>query len=127
MPRYVFHGPAELERVWRKLADRHGAGHAGERLGRMLGMTAASVTYRRRTGMWKARPGQRIDMISEIRVGDAEARARDALGRFCAYFPARLIGPGERGADRRVASPQKLGQETDPIGSGSCKRDLSAR
>ena len=51
--RYVFHGPEELERVWRELAQAHGARTADEVLAHDLDLAPSSVTYRRRTGMWE--------------------------------------------------------------------------
>ena len=39
-----------------------------------------------RTALDKQRLGQLIDLISNIRVGDAESRAKDVLGRVYEYF-----------------------------------------
>ena len=39
-----------------------------------------------RTALDKQRLGQIIDLISNIRVGDAEARSKDVLGRVYEYF-----------------------------------------
>ena len=43
-----------------------------------------------RPNLDKQRLGQLIDMISNIRVGDAEARSRDVLGRIYEYFLSRF-------------------------------------
>ena len=40
-----------------------------------------------RVALDKQRLGQIIDLISNIRVGDAEARSKDVLGRVYEYFP----------------------------------------
>src|SRR5262245_48525347 len=39
-----------------------------------------------RPGLDKQRLGQLIDMVSNIQVGDAEARSKDVLGRVYEYF-----------------------------------------
>src|SRR5690242_12609689 len=39
-----------------------------------------------RTGLDKARLGQLIDLVSNIKVGDKESRAKDVLGRVYEYF-----------------------------------------
>ena len=43
-----------------------------------------------RPALDKQRLGQLIDMISNIKVGDAEARAQDVLGRVYEYFLSRF-------------------------------------
>ena len=43
-----------------------------------------------REGLDKTRLGQLIDLISNIKVGDEESRARDVLGRVYEYFLARF-------------------------------------
>ena len=40
-----------------------------------------------RPALEKHRLGQLIDMISNIRVGDEDARSKDVLGRVYEYFP----------------------------------------
>ena len=46
------------------------------------------------------RLGQLIDMISNIRVGDAEARSRDVLGRIYEYFLAQFASAeGKKGGE----------------------------
>ena len=48
----------------------------------------------------KQRLGQLIDMIGNIRVGDAEARSRDVLGRVYEYFLSRFASAeGKRGGE----------------------------
>ncbi len=48
----------------------------------------------------KARLGQLIDMVGNIRVGDAESRSRDALGRVYEYFLSQFAGAeGKRGGE----------------------------
>ena len=39
-----------------------------------------------RPALDKQRLGQLIDLVSNIRVGDEDARSRDVLGRVCEYF-----------------------------------------
>ncbi len=46
--------------------------------------------------MDKVRLDQLIDLISNIRIGDAEARAKDVLGRVYEYF---LSQGKDRGVD----------------------------
>ncbi|MEJ5237562.1 MAG: N-6 DNA methylase [Limisphaera sp.] len=43
-----------------------------------------------RPSMGKERPGQLIDLVSTIRVGNAKARARNLLGRVYEYFVGRF-------------------------------------
>ncbi len=48
----------------------------------------------------KVRLGQLIDMVGNIRVGDAESRSRDALGRVYEYFLSQFAGAeGKRGGE----------------------------
>ena len=48
----------------------------------------------------KQRLGRLIDVISNITVGDTEARSRDALGRVYEYFLSRFAGTeGKRGGE----------------------------
>ena len=57
-----------------------------------------------RPALDKQRLGQLIDMIGNIRVGDAEARSRDVLGRVYEYFPL-TVRECRRQARRRVLYP----------------------
>ena len=53
-----------------------------------------------RPNLDKQRLGQLIDMISNIRVGDAEARSRDVLGRIYEYFLSRFASAeGKNGGE----------------------------
>ncbi len=53
-----------------------------------------------RPALDKRRLGQLIDMIGNIRVGDAEARSRDVLGRVYEYFLSRFAdAEGKRGGE----------------------------
>ena len=53
-----------------------------------------------RPALDKQRLGQLIDMISNIRVGDADARSRDVLGRVYEYFLSRFAGAeGKKGGE----------------------------
>ena len=53
-----------------------------------------------RPALDKQRLGQLIDMIGNIRVGDAEARSRDVLGRVYEYFLSQFAGAeGKRGGE----------------------------
>ena len=53
-----------------------------------------------RPALDKQRLGQLIDMIGIIRVGDAEARSRDVLGRVYEYFLSQFAGAeGKRGGE----------------------------
>ena len=46
------------------------------------------------------RLGQLIDLVSNIRVGDAEARSRDVLGRVYEYFLSQFVNAeGKRGGE----------------------------
>jgi type I restriction enzyme M protein len=56
-----------------------------------------------RPALDKTRLGQLIDLISNIRVGDAEARAKDVLGRVYEYFLSVRQRRGQEG--RRVLHP----------------------
>ena len=53
-----------------------------------------------RPALDKRRLGQLIDMISNIRVGDEEARSRDVLGRVYEYFLSRFASAeGKKGGE----------------------------
>lgn len=53
-----------------------------------------------RPALDKARLGQLIDMISNIRVGDEEARAQDVLGRIYEYFLSQFASAeGKKGGE----------------------------
>ncbi len=53
-----------------------------------------------RPALDKQRLGQLIDMIGNIRVGDADARSRDVLGRVYEYFLSGFAGAeGKRGGE----------------------------
>ncbi len=53
-----------------------------------------------RPALDKQRLGQLIDMIGNIRVGDAEARSRDVLGRVYEYFLSRFANAeGKKGGE----------------------------
>ena len=53
-----------------------------------------------RPALDKQRLGQLIDMVGNIRVGDAEARSRDVLGRVYEYFLSRFASAeGKRGGE----------------------------
>ena len=53
-----------------------------------------------RPALDKQRLGQLIDMISNIQIGDAEARAQDVLGRVYEYFLSRFASAeGKRGGE----------------------------
>ena len=53
-----------------------------------------------RPALDKQRLGQLIDMIGNIRVGDAEARSRDVLGRVYEYFLSRFASAeGKKGGE----------------------------
>ena len=53
-----------------------------------------------RPNLDKQRLGQLIDMISNIRVGDAEARSHDVLGRIYEYFLSRFASAeGKNGGE----------------------------
>jgi type I restriction enzyme M protein len=53
-----------------------------------------------RPALDKTRLGQLIDMISNIRVGDAESRARDVLGRVYEYFLSQFASAeGKKGGE----------------------------
>ena len=58
-----------------------------------------------RPALDKQRLGQSTAMIGDIRVGDAEARSRDTLGRVYEYFPLAVCElPMARGA--AIATPR---------------------
>ncbi|MBI4528879.1 MAG: SAM-dependent DNA methyltransferase, partial [Deltaproteobacteria bacterium] len=53
-----------------------------------------------RPGLDKQRLGQLIDMISNIRVGDAESRSKDMLGRIYEYFLSQFAtAEGKKGGE----------------------------
>ena len=53
-----------------------------------------------RPALDKTRLGQLIDLISNIKVGDAESRSKDVLGRVYEYFLAQFAGAeGKRGGE----------------------------
>ncbi len=53
-----------------------------------------------RPALDKRRLGQLIDMVGNIRVGDAEARSRDVLGRVYEYFLSQFASAeGKRGGE----------------------------
>ncbi len=53
-----------------------------------------------RPALDKERLGQLIDMVGNIRVGDAESRSRDVLGRVYEYFLSRFAdAEGKRGGE----------------------------
>lgn len=53
-----------------------------------------------RPALDKQRLGQLIDMISNIRIGDAESRAKDQLGRVYEYFLSQFAGAeGKKGGE----------------------------
>lgn len=53
-----------------------------------------------RPGLDQARLGQLIDRVSGITVGDAEARAKDVLGRVYEYFLSQFAGAeGKKGGE----------------------------
>jgi type I restriction enzyme M protein len=53
-----------------------------------------------RPALDKQRLGQLIDMISNIRVGDAESRSKDVLGRVYEYFLSQFAGAeGKKGGE----------------------------
>ncbi len=53
-----------------------------------------------RPALDKTRLGQLIDMISNIRVGDAESRSRDVLGRVYEYFLSQFASAeGKKGGE----------------------------
>ena len=58
-----------------------------------------------RPALDKQRLGQLIDMFTNIKVGDAEARSKDVLGRVYEYFlslRAHTTGNGNGGRARGV-------------------------
>ena len=53
-----------------------------------------------RPALDKRRLGQLLDLMSNLRVGDAESRSRDVLGRVYEYFLAQFAGAeGRKGGD----------------------------
>lgn len=53
-----------------------------------------------RLGLDKQRLGQLIDLISNIRIGDAESRAKDVLGRVYEYFLSQFANAeGKKGGE----------------------------
>ena len=73
-----------------------------------------------RQSLDQTRLGQIIDLVSNIRVGDAESRAKDVLGRVYEYFLAGVrIGWRRTSAGGSVplpgATPTSLGSSTSCI------------
>ena len=53
-----------------------------------------------RQALDKQRLGQLVDLVSNIRVGDAESRSRDVLGRVYEYFLSQFAGAeGKKGGE----------------------------
>src|SRR5881296_1334022 len=53
-----------------------------------------------RQGLDKARLGQLIDLVSNIKVGDAESRSKDVLGRVYEYFLSQFASAeGKKGGE----------------------------
>src|SRR5882724_11219693 len=53
-----------------------------------------------RPGLDKQRLGQLIDMVSNIRIGDAESRAKDVLGQVYQYFLKQFaLAEGRKGGE----------------------------
>jgi type I restriction enzyme M protein len=53
-----------------------------------------------RVGLDKRRLGQLIDLISNVRVGDAESRSKDVLGRIYEYFLSQFASAeGKKGGE----------------------------
>ena len=53
-----------------------------------------------RPGLDKGKLGQLVDLVSNIQVGDAEARSRDVLGRVYEYFLSRFASAeGKKGGE----------------------------
>ena len=76
-----------------------------------------------RPALDKQRLGQLIDMIGNIRVGDAEARSRDVLGRVYEYFLSQFASAeGKKGGEfytPRVVSSSCSSRCWSPTGGGS--------
>ena len=75
-----------------------------------------------RPALDKQRLGQLIDMIGNIRVGDAEARSRDVLGRVYEYFLAQFASAeGKKGGEfyTRAVSSRCWLRCWSPTGGGS--------
>src|SRR6266498_1275037 len=57
----------------------------------------------------KQRLGQLIDLISNIKVGDSEARSKDVLGRIYEYFLSQFASAeGKKGGE--FYTPRSVGQ-----------------
>jgi type I restriction enzyme M protein len=53
-----------------------------------------------RPALDKIRLGQLIDLVSNIRIGDADARAKDVLGRVYEYFLSQFASAeGKKGGE----------------------------
>jgi len=53
-----------------------------------------------RQGLDKARLGQLIDLVSNIKIGDAESRSKDVLGRVYEYFLSKFASAeGKKGGE----------------------------
>ena len=62
-----------------------------------------------RQALDQTRLGQVIDLVSNIRIGDADSRARDVLGRVYEYFLEKVCHRG--GAQgRRILHPTRCSQ-----------------
>ena len=77
-------------------ARRRGDGRRRARQSRARGR-AARTGYARPT-LDKRRLGQLIDLVGDVRVGDADARSRDVLGRVYEYFLSQFASAeGKKG------------------------------
>jgi type I restriction enzyme M protein len=70
-----------------------------------------------RPALDKQRLGQLIDLVSNIKVGDAEARSKDVLGRVYEYFLSQFAS----------AEGKKGGEFYTPRSSSSCWSRCSSR
>jgi type I restriction-modification system DNA methylase subunit len=70
-----------------------------------------------RPALDKQRLGQLIDLVTNIRVGDADARAKDVLGRVDEYFLGQFAPPPEPHGLRRLRAGQRL-HVLQPVGRG---------
>ena len=94
-----------------------------------------------RPALDKQRLGQLIDLVSNIRIGDAEARAKDVLGRVYEYFLSQFASAeGKKGGEfytprcvvklPRCSSPTRAGCTTPaaaPRGCSCSRSSSSAR